>query len=167
MRGPQQSSRETPHQAGGCSQGAILCIFALGGAGWGKTEGYTGLVPKCLPSFGGILGGGQSQPGKSAVKVQGGFHAGTISFFSLVSKISPRKFFAQFGALPARCASSVAAKFPMFDGPAAELEVWRNCPCTKIPPCRARCACGVRAAQILPLFVYMLILPRLVICASP
>ena len=50
-------------------------------------------------------------PDASVLTVQrgGGFCAGTLSFFSLASKLSPRNCFAQFGALPALCASSVAA----------------------------------------------------------
>ena len=45
------------------------------------------------------------------------------SLFSLALKFSPWNLSAQFRAVPALCASSVAAKFTMSDGPAAKLEV--------------------------------------------
>ena len=38
-RETRQSSGGTLHWGGGCPRGAILCVSAFGGAGWGKTGG--------------------------------------------------------------------------------------------------------------------------------
>ena len=67
--------KETSNSGGGCSQGAILCIFTLGGDRSGKTEGFLHrVVPKGLLSLGGSSEGGKSRPipWKHTVKVAGG-----------------------------------------------------------------------------------------------
>ena len=54
---------------------------------------------------------------------EGGFVRGNFRFSGWLRKSPRDNFFAQFGALPALCASSVAAQLPMSNGPAAKLEV--------------------------------------------
>ena len=51
-----------PKLGGGCSQGAILCLFTLGGARQVQRDVSTGLVPKGLLSLGGTLGGAKANP---------------------------------------------------------------------------------------------------------
>ena len=59
-----QCGRETPNLGGGCSQGAILCIFSFGRRRTGQDGGMftQSLYPTVCAPVGGLLGGGKSQP---------------------------------------------------------------------------------------------------------